>query len=159
MEKPEATTVSGWREWLELPEIGVPGLDASIDTGSESSTLHTSFIEHYRHDGDLWVRFGFNPLPEKDDIRIVSQAPVKEHMTLSTADYHEESLFVIKTTVTLGEKSIVTDVVLNRAQNEPYAFHLGRNALRDFGFLVDPTKCHQFGVPDESLYNHQLKAC
>lgn len=159
MEKPEATTVSGWREWLKLPEIGAPGLEATIDTGSENSTLNTSFIEHYRQGGDLWIRFGFNPLPGKEEVRIVSQAPVKEHMPLSTTEGNDESLFVIKTTVTLGEKSIVTDVVLNRAQNEPFAFHLGRNALQKFGFLVDPTKCHQFGVPDESLYNHQLKAC
>ncbi len=159
MEKPEATTVSGWREWLELPAIGVPGLEAIIDTGSESSTLHTSFIEHYRHDGDLWVRFGFNPLPQRDEIRIVSQAPVKEHISLSTAEFHDENLFVIESTVTLGEKSITTDVVLQRAQNEPFAFHLGRNALQDFGYLVDTAKQHQLGVPNESLYNNQLKAC
>ncbi|PLX99639.1 MAG: ATP-dependent zinc protease [Desulfuromonas sp.] len=158
MNKPEVTTVSGWREWLRLPDIGIPGLVAIIDTGSESSTLQTSFIEHYRQGGDLWVRFGVNPLPHRDEVRIVSQAPVKKHIALQNSEHHDENLFVIESTVTLGAKSIVTEVVLNPSQNEPFSFHLGRNALQGFGYLIDPTKEHQLGILNESLYSNQLKA-
>ncbi|NIQ01970.1 MAG: ATP-dependent zinc protease, partial [Nitrospinaceae bacterium] len=57
--------VSGWKEWLALPEIGIPGIEASIDTSSEVSTLQASFVEHYRRDGELWVRFGVNPLSQR----------------------------------------------------------------------------------------------
>jgi hypothetical protein len=158
MNKPEETMVSGWREWLSLPDINLPGLEATIDTGTESSILHTTFIEHYRQGGDLWVRFGVNPLPLKDEIRIVCQAPVKNHIPIQTSDFHDENLFVIESTVTLGDRSHLAEVVLHRTQNERYPFHLGRNALQALGLLVDPSRTHHLGRPDESIYNHQLRA-
>ena len=159
MKKPEATMVSGWREWLGLPDINTPGIEATIDTGVEHSVLHTTFIEHFRQRGDLWVRFGVKPLPQKDEVRVISQAPVKTRIPIQTAEFHEETLFVIESTVTLGGKSHVADIVLARGQNEPCSFQLGRKALKDFGLLVDANRTNHFGAPDESVYDQQLKAC
>ncbi len=70
MDEPHQVNVAGWREWVALPDIGIPSIEAKIDTGTKISTLHTSFLQHYRRDGELWVRFGVNPLPDEDGKRL-----------------------------------------------------------------------------------------
>lgn len=154
----QQTGTCGWREWLALPDIDIPGIEANIDTGSESSTLYTSFIEHYRRDGELWVRFGVNPLPQRDEIRIVCQAPVISQQTIPVSEWKKETLFVIESSVRLGQSEVTTELVLNRRQDDSFSLQLGRNALKGLELLVDARQSYLFGEPDESLYKNQLKA-
>ena len=49
--------VIGLREWINLPELGMVGLRAKIDTGASTSSLHASDIQPFDRDGESWVRF------------------------------------------------------------------------------------------------------
>ena len=50
-------SVIGLREWINLPELGIIGLRAKIDTGASTSSLHASDIQPFQKDGEDWVRF------------------------------------------------------------------------------------------------------
>ena len=136
----QQTNISGWREWLALPDIGIPSVEAKIDTGTTDSTLHTTFIEYFRREGKLWVRFGITPLPQREEIKLVCQAAVKEQRTLLDVREDQEALPVIEAVVQIGQHQLTTDLLLNHHGIEAFTLHLGRNALQELDLLVDPNR-------------------
>ena len=54
--------VIGWREWITLSGLECPTpIKAKIDTGAATSALHASKLEHFKVDGQPWVRFTVRP--------------------------------------------------------------------------------------------------
>ncbi len=149
----QKSKVTGWREWLALPDISIPSIEAKVDTGSKLSTLYTSFVENYRRDGELWVRFGVNPLPGREDIRLVCQAPVKNTRTVTVSDNHEETFFVIESLVQIGGHQCKAEIVLKTHGTMKFMMHLGRNALQDLNLIVAPQCSCLFGDDLESYYD------
>lgn len=146
--------VAGWREWVSLSDLGVPCIEAKIDTGAKASTLHTSFIEHYRKEGELWVRFGVNPLPDNEHLRIICLAPVKSTRILQVSDTHEESLFVIESTIKIGNLHTRLDLVLKSQGSMKHVMHVGRNVLQALNIQVDPKNSYLFGELPEKYFEN-----
>lgn len=141
---PQSAT-TGWREWLALPNLAIKKIEAKVDTGTETSILHASFIESFRKQGTLWLRFGVHPLPNRADVRTVGFAPVKERRFIKDAEGYEEMCFVIETNICIGGFRKQIELTLTTKDARMFRMVLGRNALQEFNFLVDSSHTHLLG--------------
>jgi len=140
----------GWREWLALPELGIPAIRAKIDTGARTSALHTFNLESFEENGQLKVRFGIHPLRNRTDIEIFCVAGVIDQRNVSDSGGHRETRFVIRTPVRLGELTWPIEITLTNREDMRFRMLLGRTAMQG-RVLVDPDQSHVLG---RSLREH-----
>jgi len=145
-------TSIGWREWISLPELQVPGIKAKIDTGARTSALHAFFVEPFRKDGVAMVRFGVHPLRKREDLELICTAPVKERRLVTDSGGHKEERFVIETLIKLGLHLCPIEITLTNRDSMKFRMLLGRSALQKLEFLVDSKHSYLIGKSLRKAY-------
>lgn len=146
--KPKKLTL-GWREWLAMPELGVAGIIAKVDTGAKTCALHAFYIEPFVQDGEDWIRFGLHPNRHSSARQVHCEARIKEKRDVTDSGGHTENRYVIETALELGGRVFPAEVTLTNRDNMKYRFLLGRNALRR-RFVVDPARSWRLGKREET---------
>lgn len=136
-QKSQPTAIIGWKEWIALPELGIPAIKAKIDTGARTSALHISSLEEFQTDGQRMVRFGIHPLQRRKDIEYVCESPVLEQRRVKDSGGHFEKRYVIQTTAKLGAMSWSIDITLTNRDPMLFRMLLGRKAVEN-RFLINP---------------------
>lgn len=131
----------GWREWLALPELSIPGIKAKIDTGARTSALHTHDYEVFDKDGTLWVRFHLHPLVRSNRIVCDCEAPVFDQRQVKDSGGHLEDRPFIRTIVRIADVEWPVELSLTNRESMKFRMLLGRTALR-VGFLVDSSRSY-----------------
>lgn len=127
----------GWREWVALPELGIPAVKAKVDTGARTSVLHAFSVESFERDGRPMVRFGIHPLQRRTDIEIFCEAEVVDRRRVSDSGGHREWRPVIRSALTLGKSTWEVEMTLTNRDPMLFRLLLGRTALRG-RVLVNP---------------------
>jgi hypothetical protein len=136
----------GWREWVSLPDLEIPRIKAKLDTGARTSALHTYFIEPLMDDKQPRVRFGVHPLQHKDKPEVVCVADIIDQRRVTDSGGHPEMRFVIRTELTMGEKTWPIELSLTNREHMRFRLLLGRTAIREF-LNVDPALSFTLGRP------------
>ena len=131
-------TLVGWREWIELPDLGIQKIKAKIDTGAKTSTLHAFDVQPFKQKGKDKVRFDIHPLQRNTRIVVSCIADIIDRRWVTDSGGHKELRYVIETTMVLGGTSWKIEMTLTNRDNMQFRMLLGRAAMRK-RLIVNPT--------------------
>ena len=140
----------GWREWIQLPELGLPWIKAKIDTGARTSCLHAFNVEPFTKDGKAWIRFGIHPHQDDTETEVYCEAEVHDSRFVTDSGGHKEERYVILTTIALANKSWPIEITLTNRDSKLFRFLLGRTAMKH-KVIVKPGKSFLLGEPENEL--------
>lgn len=143
-------SVIGLREWINLPELGMVGLRAKIDTGASTSTLHASDIQPFQRDGVAWVRFTAH-FGTQVQRRHRCEAPLVTVKTIKSSNGQAQSRYVIRTLLTLGDRQWQVEFTLACRKTMRYRVLLGSKALVDGQLVVNPALTYVQDKPQLTL--------
>src|SRR4051812_38329730 len=133
----ESRTV-GWKEYLDLPDLGVFRLKAKVDTGARTSTLHVDSLEvlEILPDGSERVELTISPDRRRPELQVRARARVLRRMRVVDSGGHPEVRPVIETEMVLGPVRKKILLTLTDRSGMLFRMILGRKALEG-GFAVD----------------------
>jgi len=124
----------GWREWVELPDLGVDFIKAKVDTGARSSSLHAWDVEI--DERAAIVRFSVHPIQDDDSLVIATEAALVEERDVRSSNGEVELRPVIATIAVVAGIPIDIELTLTRRDEMGFRMLLGRSAIRR-RFVVD----------------------
>jgi len=129
-----------WKETVDLPEFGLYGISAKVDTGARTSVIHCSAIQLVKKDRKQYVEF--RPL----DDRFGSQhthltLPFHSERKIRNSFGQEENRYVINTTIRLFNEMHAIELSLRDRSDMEFPILLGRSFIRK-KFLVDVSRAN-----------------
>jgi hypothetical protein len=125
-----SNTLAGWREWVQLPDVGIPWIKAKLDTGAQTSSLHAYEISVFQRDGAEWVKFHVRPWQESVDDEVVIECPVHDRRRVRSSSGHVQDRLVVLMKIVLVGREVLAEVTLSNRDEMGFRMLIGREALR-----------------------------
>lgn len=131
--------IIGWREWIILPELGIPKIKAKIDTGARTSALHAFSLRPFVENGLNKISFDIHPFQHNTEKVTNCIAEVVDKRLVTDSGGHEEERYVIRTAITVSNTTWPIEITLTERENMLFRMLLGRSAIRK-RFIVNPAR-------------------
>lgn len=136
----------GRREYVALPDLGLSGIEAKVDTGAFTSSLHVETIA--LDENDTVLCFSIQQNGELLNFRYKDF----DRKTIKNSFGEMEERFVIKTVIQMGGKKVRTIISLSNRDNMRYPMLLGRRILKG-KFLIDVKRLYTGGIALKQVLN------
>lgn len=130
--------VIGRLEHVDFPQLGIEGLNAKVDTGAYTSSLHCSEIVIEKDEVKFIVLDDEHPSFEG----IWFSLPIEKFTTVKSSNGHTEERVVVKTIIHLLDEEFDVFLTLTNRKDMKYPVLLGRKFLQD-KYLVNVNIKHQ----------------
>lgn len=131
-------TVIGAVEWATLEPPGLR-LEARIDTGTETTSIHAENVRQLEKDGKRYVQFELVD-PASGEIHPVD-AELVRRINVKKGESLIERRYVVRLWVAMGEERSLIEVSLSNRPDFEYPLVIGRNFLTDVA-IVDVSQRH-----------------
>ncbi len=134
-----ALQMIGRKEKIDLPDFGLHHLDAKIDTGAYSSSIHCRILNETEIEGVPHITF--IPLAKKYKARNAGKmtVPITKRKRVKSSSGHTEERYIVSLKVALAGWLIDTEFSLSDRSSMKHTILLGRKFLRK-RFTVDVSK-------------------
>ena len=127
--KKKVPIVSGWRELVHLPDLGIGPIVAKLDTGARTAALHAENIEIYEtKDGD---RISFDAFVDDSASNACRcDLPLTDTRRVKSTSGTVENRSVIETRISMGGQDWVTEISLTDRAEMGVPMLLGRATIK-----------------------------
>ncbi|KAM9863436.1 RimK/LysX family protein [Leucobacter sp. BZR 635] len=150
MDEYYSSTLTGWREWVSLPGIGVSWIKAKIDTGAQTSALHAGNITVFTREGTEWVRFTVQPWQQGVLDEVEVELPIHDRRTVRSSSGHTQDRLVVVMDLGLVGREVPVEVTLTDREEMVFRMLIGREALKQ-GYVVDSGESYLGGRPPAAI--------
>jgi len=126
--------VYGWREKIQLNDVAEV-LQAKLDTGALTSSIHAEEKELFERDGKKWVRFIVTDPGSKKPIRTRVEAPLVRIARIKEPGGESISREVVRLNFQIGDRKMKGEFSLNDRSNMLAPVLLGRSVLKELGWV------------------------
>jgi hypothetical protein len=141
----------GWREWVQLPELGLRNVKAKVDTGARTSALHAFEVMPFDNNGVSSVQFKIHPNQRDNDTVVVCTAALIDERIVRDSGGHREKRWVIETPVHIGKHVWLVECTLTSRDDMIFRMLLGRTAINNRA-VVDPSRSYLLGKRRKSKH-------
>ena len=145
----------GRREYVNFPELKVFSVEAKIDTGAYTSSIHCSDIVIKKISNNDVLCFKLLDVTHPELAKEEYQFPEFYKKKIKNSFGEMEERYIIKTKIKLGRKTIRTTLSLSDRENMRYPVLIGRRMLKG-KFIIDVNKIHIGGMTLSKAINDYL---
>ena len=138
--RPELVRVYGWREHIEIKGIRQK-LQAKLDTGALTSSIHAEEKQFFERDGKKWVRFLVKDKRKDHTISGRLEAPLVRVTKIKEPGGVSVEREVVLLSFRLGDRKFRGEFTLNNRSNMLAPILIGRSIIKDLGW-VDVSRTH-----------------
>ena len=131
--------IYGWIETVTFPQAGLQ-LEATLDTGAQTSSLDARSIEEFERDDEPWVRFRLEGERQGGAASQWVERPIVRRVKVRGASGVDHR-YVIHMQLCIGHQSYEEQFTLRDRSRMAYPALLGRRTLEHLG-LVDVRRQH-----------------
>ncbi|MGV3762545.1 ATP-dependent zinc protease family protein [Parapedobacter sp.] len=129
------TETIGWKEIVDLPDLGIHGVAAKVDTGARTSVLHCSHIQLIKKGRKQYVEF--RPLDDGHQPPTGTYTlPFHSERKIKNSFGQAENRYIINTTVSLFGEQHRIEISLRDRSGMEFPMLLGRS-FHGKRFVVD----------------------